>query len=446
MSNGARNSVPPGKLGLPYLGESLAVLHNPFDFLDVRRARHGDVFKSRLLGRTTVFLAGIEGAEAFYDDRNISRADAHAFPIVDLFGGVNMEMYDGPRHHALKSMALTAFDRGSLAGYLPGLQGLIEHRLAGWAEAGEFSATAELRKLAIEAICLNLLGFEPGPRTDAICRDYATVLKGFVSPPLALPATPYGRARQARDRLLTTIGATIVEHRRHPSDDGLSRLLAARADDGRAYTDDEAVLEVHHIVIAGFVVYALMAEVLRQLAEQPELARRCASEIRDHAETGPVTLEALRRLQLATRVVLETKRFVPLVPLAFGRAQRSFTCAGFRVREGWRVYLALHLCNTDPRLFRQPARFDPDRFGPERAEGDQHPLAFIPQGAGPPIGHQCLGLEYSTVLTLLFLTLVVRGYEWQLPAQDFTMRWNTLPPEPHDGLRVSLRTRSGGVA
>ena len=43
-----------------------------------------------------VFLAGTEGAEKFYDGENISRADAHPFPLVDLFGGENMEMYDGP--------------------------------------------------------------------------------------------------------------------------------------------------------------------------------------------------------------------------------------------------------------------------------------------------------------------------------------------------------------
>ena len=40
------------------------------------------------------------------------------------------------------------------------------------------------------------------------------------------------------------------------------------------------MLEVHHIVIAGFIVYLLMVEVLRRLAEQPELLARCAEEIR----------------------------------------------------------------------------------------------------------------------------------------------------------------------
>jgi cytochrome P450 len=153
-------------------------------------------------------------------------------------------------------------------------------------------------------------------------------------------------------------------------------------------------------------------------------------------------MEALSRLRLTTQVVFETKRYVPLVPLAFGRAKRTFTCAGCQVPEGWTVYLALTLNNMDPAIYRDPARFDPDRFGPERAEHRKHAMAFIPQGAEPPTGHRCLGLDYSTFLTLAFVTLLVRGYDWELPPQDLSVRWNVIPPEPRDGLRVNLRAKS----
>ncbi len=94
---------------MPLLGETLAFLKNPYQFLENRQKRYGNVFKSNVFGRKIVFLAGTEGAEAFYDRGNISRERAHPFPLVELFGGINMEMYDGPKHFALKSMALTAF-------------------------------------------------------------------------------------------------------------------------------------------------------------------------------------------------------------------------------------------------------------------------------------------------------------------------------------------------
>jgi cytochrome P450 len=431
-------ALPPGKLGLPLLGETLALLRNPFAFLDERQKRYGNVFKSRVVGRKTVFLAGTEGAEAFYDVENISRQDALPFQMVDLFGGVNMQMYDGPKHAALKAMAVRQFDGAAIAGYLPDLQALVESTLARLAGQPELVATRDLRRLAIEAICQSVLGLPPGPASEAFCRDYALVLTGFVSLPVALPGTAYARARAARDRLLAEIRRVIAERRARPGRDAVSRLLVDRAPDGRVFTDDEAALEVHHIVIAGFIVYGLMAESVRRLAEQPALRARCAEEVRAHAAAGPLTMEALARLRTCTNVVLEAKRFVPLVPLVFGRAKRTFSCGGFTVPEGWTAYLALRVINRDPTIYREPDAFDPDRFGPERAEHKKHALAFIPQGATRS-GHLCLGVDYSTVLSLTFLAVLVRGYTWELPPQDLSYRWTTIPPEPKDGLRVQLR-------
>lgn len=421
------------------VGESLALLRNPFNFLEERQRRHGNVFKSRVLGRRVAFLAGVEGAEAFYDEDNVSRADAHLPPHIQLFGGINMEMYDGPKHRALKKITLGAFDHAAIEGYLPEMQELIEDRLSECARETEFSATAALRGLAIDAICLNIMGLAPGPRTDAIRRDYETLIKGFVSIPLTLPVTPYGRAIRARDRLLSTIAEVVAERRKHPAMDGLSAILAAQSPDGVTFTDPEAVLEVHHMLAAGFIVYFLIAEAMRQLKADPRLAARCAAEINQHAPSGPLSLASLLRLETCTRVVLETKRHALIVPLAYGCAKRDFNCAGVRIPQGWAVYLALSRCNRDPESFRDPERFDPDRFGPERGEQDKNPFAFIPQGAAPWTGHQCLGLEYSTILVLSVLTLLIRGYEWDFPPQDLSYRWDSVPPEPRDGLRTRVR-------
>jgi retinoid hydroxylase len=437
MTTATPSSLPPGTMGLPFIGETLAFGRNPFRFLDDRHKRYGNVFKSSLFGRKIVFLAGTEGAEAFYNAENISRADAHPFPLVQLFGGINMEMYDGPKHFALKSMALQAFDHAAIAGYLPDMQRLIEAKLAQLAHTGEFSAIAELRRLAIEVICGNVLGLAPGPETDAMTHDYGVVVPGLIAIPLPLPGTTYGRAIAARDRLLGRIRQAIAERRQRPGTDALSRVLTAKAADGRTYTDEEALLEVHHVVIAGFIVYALMAEAMRRLAEQPDLRARCAEEIRQHAPSGPLTMDALAKLKTATNVVLESKRHVPLVPLAFGRAQRTFTIGGFRVPNNWTVYLALSVNNFDRAVYSNPEKFEPDRF--TRGEHRKHPMAFIPQGAEPPTGHRCLGLDYATVLSQAFLTLLVRSYDWELPPQNLEYNWQKLPPEPRDGLRVRLR-------
>jgi retinoid hydroxylase len=106
-------------MGLPLVGETPSFVCNPYRFLEVRRDRYGDVFKSSVTGRRVVFLSRIAGALAFYDPENIGREAAHPFLITDMFGGTNFEMYDGPRHLALKTIALQAFDEAALAGSSP---------------------------------------------------------------------------------------------------------------------------------------------------------------------------------------------------------------------------------------------------------------------------------------------------------------------------------------
>jgi cytochrome P450 len=423
------------------MGETPAFVRNPYRFLEVRRGRHGDAFKSNVAGRRVVFLSGIEGASAFYDPENIGREDAHPFFMTDMFGGTNFEMYDGPRHLALKTIALEAFDEAALAGYLPGMQSAIESWLERHADGTPFPAMTALRGLAIDAICRNVMGLGPGPETETMTRDYGLLLAGLAATvPVRIPGTTYGRAMAARDRLLDRIRAMVEERRARPRADGLSRILSGTAPDGRIYTDDEAVLEVHHIVVAGFVVYAHLAEVVRRLAEQPDLRARCAEEVARHAPAGPLSMEGLSRVPTCAAVVMEAKRLVPLVPLAFGRARRTFGCDGYEVPQGWTVWLALHLVNRDPSIYAEPERFDPDRFGPGREEHRKHPLAFIPQGSEPPTSHRCLGVEYSTLLTLAFLAVLVRGYGWRLPRQRLGLDWRSRPPEPRDRLMVQLRS------
>src|SRR5438105_14875596 len=141
--------LPPGNMGLPLIGETLSFINNVFGFHETRQKRYGNIFKSSVLGRKVVFLAGTEGSEAFYNDDNVSRSQAHPPPVVELFGGINTGMIDGAKHFALKSIALTAFDHKAIATYLPDIQRLIQSGLSALAEKEEFSAVAELRRISI---------------------------------------------------------------------------------------------------------------------------------------------------------------------------------------------------------------------------------------------------------------------------------------------------------
>jgi retinoid hydroxylase len=441
----AGKPLPPGQRGLPLLGETLAFAKNPFGFIEQRLAAHGPVFRSHVLGRPTVVLAGPEATAQFLADEQIQREGSMPPHVQELFGGRSLPLLDGDVHRARKGLVLAGLSREALAVYLPAVQAIVERAFERWAGQGEIGWLEELKRLSIEVICATVIGLPPGDEMDGLRRDYGTVTEAFAALPIPLPGTRYTRALKARDRILAVLARHVKARRAAPADDGLSRILEARTADGAALSDQEAVLELHHLVIAGYIVFAELATLVQQLTGHPEARSRLADEVRRLAPEGPLTPRSLAALPYLHQVVMEVKRLCPVVPVVFGKARKPFEIDGVTVPAGWMVLWAVAACHTTPHgVYSSPERFDPDRFSPERAEDRRHEHAFVPQGAGPVTGHRCPGLDFATLFMAVFAVVLLRSHDWQLPPQSFEMDWTKTPPEPRGGLRARVTKRPSG--
>jgi cytochrome P450 len=432
--------LPPGSDGLPLLGETLSFIRDVFGFIHQRSERYGPVFRTHLLGKPTVFISGPQLAEKWLDPALIERAGALPANLLELFGGdANIvPLLDGEAHRRRKQILLSAFTHDAIASYLARLQRTMEEHLAGWAAAGEMAITEDLKRLAIEGICGAVLGLEPGDELRQLLDDYGRVGAAFVGLPIDLPGTAYRAGLKARDRILAVLREQVRKHEQQPRNDGLSRILGAAMAAGEPLPIDTAAREMHHFVLAGVIVFAELAAIVHELHEHAEVRERIIAEVRAQAPTGLITPAQLRQTPYLLQVVNEVKRTCPNVPMSFGRARESIELNGYVVPPGWLVMMAVGESNRNG-VFTNPSIFDPERFGPARAEQQRHPHAFMPQGAGELSGHKCAGYDFSTVMMQLFAILLVRGYTWQLPPQDLGMRWNRIPPEYKSGLVVRAR-------
>jgi len=441
MANASETKkLPPGSDGLPLLGETLSFIQDVFGFIHKRSQRYGPVFRTHILGKPTVFISGPQLAEKWLDPTLIERAGALPANVLQLFGGdANIvPLLDGEAHRRRKQVLLSAFSREAIASYLPRLQRTIEEHLAGWVAAGEMAITEDLKRLAIEGICGTVLGLDPGDELRQLLDDYGRVGAAFVGLPVDLPGTAYRAGLKARDRILAVLREQVRKHAQHPGTDGLSRILAAASAAGEPLPIETAALEMHHFVLAGVIVFAELAAIVRELHEHAAVRERVAAEVTAQAHAGPVTPGQLRQMPYLLQVVNEVKRTCPNVPMSFGRARAPIEMNGYVIPPGWLVMMAVVESNRNP-VFTDPALFDPDRFSPARREHERHPHAFMPQGAGELSGHKCAGYDFSTVMMQLFAILLVRGHTWQLPRQDLGMRWNRVPPEYKSGLVVRAR-------
>jgi cytochrome P450 len=442
----ANAPLSPGSSGLPLLGETLPFLKDGFGFVASRTTLHGPIWKTRILGRPTAVLAGPDASGRFIDSE-VQRAGAMPPHVQELFGGSSLPLLDGDPHLSRKTFILQAFTRDALRAYQPGIERMVAEACERWAGQEEIIWIPKLKRLAIEVICATVMGIPPGPDTEALRGDYQQVLRAFSKLPVPLPGTAYSRGRAALARILARFEVAIADHRRQPQDDGLSRILAAKDAAGREIGTEECKAELHHLIIAGLIVFAELAAIVVQLTSHPEVRARLQAEIDAEPATSATPATPAMSAMPATspyllQVVMEVKRLCPILPVLFGKARESFEFKGHRVPAGWMVLWAHRASHVTAEVYPDPERFDPDRFAPGRGEHLRHPFAFVPHGAGPAHGHRCPGTDFATTLMQAFAVRLLRGYTWELaPGQDLDLDWSLIPPEPNDGLRASLRRR-----
>jgi cytochrome P450 len=437
-----KTPLPPGNPGLPFVGETFKFLDDGFSFIDDRVRRYGPVFRTRILGQNTAVICGLRANEKLLDTKVIQRDDSAPKHIVEFFGGKSLPYLDGETHTARKKLVMHAFSREALAAYLPEIQRRTEAALARWASQNEIIGAAETKRLAIEVIAGSVVGLEPGPKLNELVQNFETLTAAFTELPIPLPGTAYSRAIKARDAIFEYLRSEVKKHRNHASGDALSRILAAKLDDGSTLDDDQTTLETHHFFLAGYIVFGWCLTSFLELSKHEKVREKLAREIAEVAKEGEITPATLAKMPYGLCVVKEIKRVSPVLHAVFARAKEDFVLEGTRIPKGWMIIWALRGANTSKDAFDDPQKFDPDRFGPGREEDRKNENGFVPQGAGGPLTHRCAGLEYSTVFLQTFLTTLVRGYTWEIPRQDLDYKWSMLPPEPKEGLRLRLKRRS----
>ncbi len=429
--------LPPGDLGLPYVGETLHFGRDPHRFVAERRARYGDVFKTHLLGAPTVFLLD-EGGNGWIFRGEGDYLENHWNPTTRrLLGGSCTAMLVGEEHTRRRRLLMPQFRHSAMSAFAPTFLRLAAAHYERWAAAGEpVTLIPANQKLVFELIVALLLGDDPSVDVAYLSRHFRLWTAGLAAVPVNLPITTYGRALRANRKLRAAISG-IVRRReglREQPPDLLGAILSIRDEDGRPLAHDEVVDEAHNQLFAGHdTTVTVMTNLMLQLAQRPDALARARAEA--SMLDSAADLEALRRLPYLNAVLDESMRAVTPVIGSFRVMRRDAVYRGYRIPAGWTVRLEIAGTHENGRVWPDPARFDPDRW---LDEAKRPPHSYIPFGGGPRI---CLGANFAQAEMRVMLALLLRDYQWELePGQD--LRYRHIPfPRPRSGVRVRFGRR-----
>lgn len=425
-------------MGAPFVGEALKFLKDPFEFTLSRTRRHGNVWKTRILGDTVVFFAGPKAFSFFMDPEHFTRQSGSPKFLQELLHPDAVPFLDGDRHKTRKRLLLAAFTDDALGSYMPGMFRIVERFVATWTT--ERAVANDLSQLGFDIADYLFAASDPMTSNTTGAADFATMNKGTFSPPVNLPFTAYGKAIKARDRLRLYIREQVKT--RDGAGTALGVLKAARGPDGEALTAEELEIELLHFYFAAHGgLTAALAWLFVVLGQHPELAAHVRAEADAVLGDSPPTIEQIQRLAAARAVSREVLRAYPIAPVTFlGVAKKDLELDGFHIRAGWKGAGAIWATLQDGATFRDPTEFRGDRLG-DAALGTLPSNAFVPQGGGPPEGHRCPGEALIQTIMPAFLAWFTKRYDLVWPQQDTTPGGGGLGPLPREGVRLAVKRR-----
>jgi cytochrome P450 len=411
-----------GRLGLPYLGETLAIVNHPFEFARRRYARYGPASRTRFMGKHAAILLGKEAQELVLttadDPLTFPARPGYAFfaPIL----GESLLLQDGPIHSAQRHTVAPALHPRNYPAYLDRMNTAIDRVLATWGAHGQRRFHRDALEIAFRMACSIVVGLDIGDDFRALSRNWITLLRGLPTPfRLNIPGTTWGRALAARQRVDRLLVQLIAARRQQPGEDMLSLLVAERTADGQPLPDAEILAHTRMLLFAAYdTTSGVMSWILAELLRHPEALRRVGTEL---ISTDPLTFEALRATPYTDAAIKETLRLHPVGPVLTRGVLRDVAFAGATIPAGWVVLLIPPFTGRMSDYFTDPDAFEPERFLPPREEDKAHRYAYVGFGAG---AHTCLGANIAPFEVKVMLARLLRQFDLDLvPGQDLQPRY-----------------------
>jgi cytochrome P450 len=352
---------------------------------------------------------------------------------------------NGADHKARRRVVGQLFASSALKRYSPAIvalvDGLSQELLASEAPV---ALVPKLRRFAFSVIASTVLGLDPADR-DALFVDFETWCQGLFSLPVALPGSPYARARQARQRLLRRLGAVLKKAQAATASGaplaagGLDLLAGGLDEAGLPLADDDVAEQLLLLLFAGYETTAsalscLVLTLLQHPAELAWLQEELGSLLWPPAEGEAGTATDALRAPRLDAVVKEVMRLTPPVGGFFRRTREPIALAGVLVPADRVVQVSIAASQrhgADPE--------DLAIFRPQRHLDGDTTVTLLPYGGGERV---CLG----KALAELEIRLLTVGLLQQLtlsldPDQDLTLA--VIPsPSPKDGLLVRPCSRT----
>ncbi|KAK9757097.1 hypothetical protein RND81_01G139500 [Saponaria officinalis] len=424
-SNNNKSRLPPGNLGLPFVGETLHFMRagqkgQPEKFILDRMTKHSPIiFKTSILGEPTAVTCGAAGHKFTFGHED--KLFVSWWPkSVDLIFPTTNRTSSNEETKRLRRLLPQFLKPEALKRYVGVMDKIVNRHIGLHWEGNDVVYVYSLAKnLSFWVACRVFLSMDDPVEVAEFEKPFETLADGIVSLPVNLPGTRLNRAIKAAKQVREEIRRMIESRRRDlakgivsQNQDIMSHMLVTKdEEDGQFMSDDEISDKLLALLFGGHQTTSVaITFVIKFLAELPRVFHAVYQEqmeiARSKRSDEGLKWEDIQKMKYTWNVACEALRLAPPVQGAFRVALQDFSYAGFHIPKGWKIYWNAYSTHKNPDYFQNPEEFDPTRF---EGEGPK-PYTYVPFGGGP---RMCPGMEFARLEILVFMHNIVTRFHWK---------------------------------
>ncbi|GLJ23896.1 hypothetical protein SUGI_0454100 [Cryptomeria japonica] len=444
-NNGGK--LPPGHMGWPLIGELLEFLwyfkfiDKPDEFIWKRNAKYGDtgIYRTYLFGFPSVITCSPEANRFVMGTGTEDGSFTAGWPAPKLLGEKSVIMVEGLHHKRLRRALMDAINRPrSLQHVFISLQPAFKEAFENWSAKGTINTGDEIRALGFSNICSLLLSFQRGPLLESMEMMYRGLLAGLRAQPINIPGTAFHYALKCRKKLSIILESEIRNRKVNKENvkiDFLQDLMDSVDANGDKLSEEEVLDNITSILLGGYESTACsMTWALYYLCKYPEVLSKLKKEnytIRQEmGEDNILKFDDVKKMTYTSKVIDEVIRLANVAHFMFRTVAKDTNFNGYKFPKGWKVIVWLRSIHVDPHYFKDPLKFNPDRW-----EG------FVPSpgvynvfGTGPRV---CPGNNLVKMELFMLLHYICLDYKWELVNPNEAIKF--LPnPRLADGAKLKF--------
>ena len=442
------SALPPGPRS-PAVLQVVRGLRRPIPLLEECARRYGDVFTLRFPGfdPLVVFSDPAAVKTIFSGDPEVLRAGAANVILAPFVGMDSLLLADGARHRRKRRLLMPPFHGERMQVYGEVMRAITDDVIDRWPLGRAFPIQSETQQITLDVILRAVFGLDEGGTKDALRGRMVEGASIVVDHPMLMmkalqrdlgPLTAWRRVTQVRDEVDAMLFAEFARRRaeaRTDRTDVLSLLLAARDEDGQPMSDRELRDEMVTLLLAGHETTATtLAWVLQHVLAHPEVYARLREELA--AWSGSDRVPGNGDLPYLDATIKETQRLMPIIPMVGRRLEAPLTIGDRELPDGVVVAPSIYLTHRRPDLWKDPERFDPERFLAKRPT----PYEFFPFGGGV---RACLGAAFASLEMKIVLARILTRVELRAaPGYRARVVRRGISFAPSEGMPVVVERRA----